>query len=114
MAPLSANSLLPALHLAIHAAVVQVYAYMLGIRTAGNSETRTGKGTVSGDKTNTEVPPMGRKRIRPRSMNNSRQFTPKERILFTPPKGETVYPPNNEIGLTPKRQEKQQLNNYTI
>lgn len=60
MAALYPNPVLSEMHLAIHSAVVPVYSYMLGIRPAGNNETRTGKRTLLGNKTAAEMPSVGR------------------------------------------------------
>lgn len=60
MAALYSNPVLSEMHLAIHSAVVPVYPYMLGIRPAGNNETRTAKRTLLGNKKTAEMPSVGR------------------------------------------------------
>ena len=58
-----ANSVLPALHIAIHPAIMPIHSHMLGICKAGYHETWTNKGTRPGNMANTEMQSMGRKRV---------------------------------------------------
>ena len=55
MAAMSAYPVLPALHIAIHPAIMPIHSYLLGVCKAGNHETRTYKGTCFGYMANTEM-----------------------------------------------------------
>ena len=68
MARRAAHTLLPAVHNAVHAAIVPVPAHMLGIRKAGAAEARNTEGHRTRRVAHTEVQPVGRLGIRPSSI----------------------------------------------
>jgi len=60
-----AYNILSKVHKPLHTPGMPLYTHLLGIRETGLDETRTYKRTRPRNMENTQVQPMGRKRIRP-------------------------------------------------
>ena len=63
MVALSSYNILPALHIAVHATLMQVYSHMFRICQTGNKEIRTPERNVSGTEAAAALPSVGRKRL---------------------------------------------------